>query len=86
MPFCALMSEVRMLLMRLSDCEENMAARVVQSACVVVIAVTCTNTPLERLLSRYPEHLLIVPDPNWVERVGLGGVLAVLVLARKEAG
>ena len=38
------------------------------------------------IVEQVPEHLLILPDPDWVERVGRRGLLPVFVLGDEESG
>ena len=85
MPFCALMSAVLMLLTRLSDWDENMPAKATQSSRAVVIADRDQHL-LGEGTQQITKHLLILPDPKWVERVGLRGLLVVLVLGDVESG
>ena len=54
LPFCALMSTVLILFTRLMDCDENIPANMVQSACVVVTVLTVMSTSLERVPSKQP--------------------------------
>ena len=85
LPFCALMSAVLMLLTRLSDWDENMPAKATQSSRAVVIADRDQHL-LGEGTQQITKHLLILPDPKWVERVGLESLLAVLVLGGEKLG